>query len=132
MLLGIGGLLGLVAVAFAAYADHGLKDSLSVEHFASLQTALRYNLVNAVLIISLRLVTAPGTRWSDSKLVRTAGWLFVVGTVLFCFSIYLARAFDVIGLLILTPFGGILQIAAWIALIIVGVSHALSIRPEDD
>ena len=42
MILILGALLGLVSVAFGAYAEHGLREVVSDENFRFLMTAVRY------------------------------------------------------------------------------------------
>ena len=72
MILILGALLGLISVAFGAYAEHGLREVVSDENFRFLMTAVRYNQVHAAVIITLgfvmiqkgKLGTAPTLRWS--------------------------------------------------------------------
>lgn len=45
--------------------------------------------------------------------------LFVIGTLLFSFSIYAAALTGVRGLTVITPFGGMTLMAAWLALLLV-------------
>ena len=56
MILCLGALLGFISVAFGAYAEHALRETITEEHFRFLMTAVRYNQVHAVAVIALGLV----------------------------------------------------------------------------
>ena len=56
------------------------------------------------------------TRW-PGKPVQAAGWLFVIGTLLFSGSLYALSVSGVRGLGIVTPFGGVALLAGWLCLL---------------
>lgn len=116
MILMIGAILGFVSVAFGAYAEHGLRDNLTEEHFRYLMTAIRYNQIYAVLICAIGLSFLSSGRLANMISAKISVFLYVIGTVLFSFSIYLSVTFDVPSLLNITPFGGITIMAAWLLL----------------
>jgi uncharacterized membrane protein YgdD (TMEM256/DUF423 family) len=64
----------------------------------------------ALLAVGWALARWPGP-WATS-----AGWLFVVGTVLFSGSLYLVAVTGVRALGAITPFGGLAFILGWLAL----------------
>ena len=120
MILVCGALLGLISVAFGAFAEHGLRSIVTDEQFRLLMTAARYNQTHAVItsaiglaLHSARLANIPALKWS--------GLLFITGTVLFSFSIYLSVSFDIPYLMNITPVGGITIIAAWLLLLTAGL-----------
>lgn len=120
MILVCGALLGLISVAFGAFAEHGLRSIVTDEQFRLLMTAVRYNQAHAVItsaiglaLHSARLANIPALKWS--------GLLFITGTVLFSFSIYLSVSFDIPYLMNITPVGGITIIAAWLLLLTAGL-----------
>ena len=102
-----GALLGLISVALEAYASHGLD--LSPQAMNSMETALRYNMIHAALIVSLSLA-------STKRLVKLANGFFILGTLLFSFSIYANHVFDFTVLTHLTPVGGMTLMAGWVTL----------------
>lgn len=120
MILILGALLGLFSVVFGAYAEHALKQSVSAPHFAFLLTALRYNQIHAVIIVAIGLIISYVPQSKSFKLLRYSGGLFITGTILFCFSIYLAVALNLPELLHVTPVGGVVLILAWLMLLITG------------
>lgn len=115
ILLMIGAVLGLLSVAIGAAADHGgWADGMA----DSVATAIRYQQLGALMIVLLAL---GGLRLEPGVLRRGLGVsavLFVAGTVLFSFSIYAAAMSGMRGLTMITPFGGVTLMAAWLALLI--------------
>jgi len=60
MILIAGAVLGLIAVAFGAYVEHGLRDGLSEELFRSVMTAIRSNQIHAVVVAAIGLSLLQG------------------------------------------------------------------------
>ena len=116
MILFTGALLGLISVAFGAFAEHGLKDTVSNEHFRFLMTAVRYNQIHSVIIAAIGLSTRSGGSWCDTRHLTWTGAAFIIGTVLFSFSIYLSVSLQIPFLVNLTPLGGITLMIGWLML----------------
>ena len=115
MILIVGALLGFFSVAFGAYSEHGLRPKVSEEEFRMLMTAIRYNQVHALIISVLGLITLPSS-FLNNHLFRWSGFLFIVGTILFSFSIYISIGLQIPSLLYLTPVGGITLMVSWLLL----------------
>ena len=107
-LLLCGAMLGLVSVIMGALGDHAFD--LTPEKAEGLETAIRYNMIYAVLIVALAF--AP----TDKKL-RISGYIFALGTALFSFSIYASLAMSIEQLTYVTPVGGVTIVTAWIILV---------------
>jgi len=120
MILALGAFLGFFAVAFGAFAEHGLRESVSAEQFRFLTTAVRYNQVHAVVIVALGLTLLSNGKLSAIGAFTWSGVLFIVGAVLFSFSIYFSVWFDIPVLLSATPVGGMTIMAAWLMLMFAG------------
>ena len=90
MILIIGAFLGLFSVAFGAYSEHGLKPVITDEEFRFLMTAIRYNQVNAAVIIAIGFVLNSSHSISKLPVFQWSGKIFVRGSCLFSFSIYLS------------------------------------------
>ena len=120
MILLVGGVLGFISVVFGAYAEHGLKESISEEHFRFLMTAIRYNQVHAVVVTAIGLGIASGVLPLQSLLIRWSGILFILGTALFSFSIYLSVVLAIPQLVNITPIGGTIIMLAWMLIAISG------------
>jgi uncharacterized membrane protein YgdD (TMEM256/DUF423 family) len=99
--------LGVVCGAFGA---HALKATLTPEALVTWETAVRYQLVHALALIAYGLFCE---RASGRDL---PGVLFVFGSFFFSGSLY-ALALDFLKSLMgpITPLGGVLMIAGWIA-----------------
>ena len=115
MILIIGALLGFFSVAFGAYSEHGLRPKVSDEEFRMLMTAIRYNQVHALIISALGLIILPSS-FLNIHLFRRSGFLFIMGTILFSFSIYTSVGLQIPSLLYLTPVGGITLMVSWLSL----------------
>ena len=124
MTLILGALLGFISVAFGAFAEHGLRANVTEEDFRFLMTAVRYNQVNAAVIISIGLTLLSSERLANIQPLRWSGLLFIAGTLLFSFSIYVSISLDMPSLLNITPTGGITIMAAWLLLLASGVMVA--------
>ena len=116
MILLTGALLGFISVAFGAFAEHGLKDTVSNEHFRFLMTAVRYNQIHSVIIVAIGLSTRSGACWCDTRHLSWTGAAFIIGTMLFSFSIYLSVSLQIPFLVNLTPLGGITLMIGWLML----------------
>ena len=121
MILIFGALLGFISVAFGAYAEHGLSKIVTDENFRFLMTAVRYNQVNSVVTVVIGLALLDGKKYSNLRMLKFSGLLFILGTALFSFSIYLSVSLNVPALVKITPLGGMTTMAAWFLLLVTGV-----------
>lgn len=104
----------LLAVAAGAFGAHGLRSRLSPDSLAIFETAARYQMYHALGLLA---VAWAANQWGGA-LPNWAGWLFVVGTVLFSGSLY-ALALSGIGWLgAITPLGGVAFLAGWLCLLV--------------
>ncbi len=94
MILVLGALLGFMSVAFGAYAEHGLRENITDEQFRFLMTAVRYHQVHAVIISAIGLALLSDGKLATLPMLKWSGALFILGTALFSFSIYLSVAFS--------------------------------------
>ena len=126
MILVCGALLGFFSVAFGAYSEHSLRPIVTDEIFRSLMTAIRYNQINAVITSAIGIAIAIGGKLplqnlGEMRTFRLSGYLFILGTLLFSFSIYLSVIMNLPNLVYLTPFGGITIMIAWLTLVASGL-----------
>ena len=77
---------GLLAVVFGAFGAHALKGKLDAYALGVFETAVQYQFYHALalLAVGVLLVQLP-----DASLLRSSGWLFVTGTVIFSGSLYI-------------------------------------------
>ena len=80
----VGALAGFLGVALGAFGAHGLRARLGPEMLAVFETGVRYQMYHAIAILIVALAAARLDGW----LIRTAGWSFALGIVLFSGSLY--------------------------------------------
>ena len=117
ILLLVGGLLGLSSVMMAAYVDHSLGLYLNGKALNSLLTAVKYHQLYAIIISMMGLylpmqINPPFKSW-----LNRSAYLFIVGILLFSFSIYCSILFSFPRIIYGTPIGGILLMVGWVCLI---------------
>lgn len=114
----VGATLGGLGVIAGAFGAHYLRERLKLEprQLDSFETGVRYQLVHAIALMVVGLLSAQSGRASGA--LSAVGWLFLVGTLLFSGSIYLlalgAGPRAVLGPT--TPIGGSLLIVGWFVL----------------
>jgi uncharacterized membrane protein YgdD (TMEM256/DUF423 family) len=111
----IGALSGFLGVAGGAFGAHALRDRLSPEMLDVFKTGVTYQMYHALALLAVGVLLArlsiDGSVW-----LNAAGWLFVVGTVLFSGSLYLLSLTGTTWLGAITPLGGLAFLAGWLAL----------------
>lgn len=113
--LALGSLGMLLAVALGAFGAHALKKTLTTEMLAIYTTGVQYQVYHALGLLAIGLLAL---RLPDSKPLRWAGALMAVGVVLFSGSLYALSLSGFHGLGVITPFGGVAFLAAWLLLIL--------------
>ena len=124
MILFFGALFGLISVASGAVAAHGLKGTVSDALFDSVAIAITYNQVNAVIVCTIGLAIRNSDKWAKLWVLNWSAYLFLFGTAMFSFSIYLSAIFNAPDLLKVTPIGGLAIMAAWTLLSYCGILAA--------
>ena len=108
----LGATSAFVAVAAGAFGAHALRSRLAPDLLAAFETGVRYQMYHA---LALLFVAWAATRWPDPS-VRAAGWLFVVGTIVFSGSLYLYAWSGIRFWGAVTPLGGLAFLGGWLAL----------------
>ncbi len=108
----LGAVLGALGVAAGAFGAHGLKARLSPEMLAAFETGVRYHLIHALALLVVAWAT---TRWASAA-IHAAGWLFLVGVLLFSGSLYAMCLTGMRELGAITPIGGAAFIMGWLLL----------------
>jgi uncharacterized membrane protein YgdD (TMEM256/DUF423 family) len=114
MFFALGAASALISVGAGAFGAHALRARLSPELLAVFETGARYQMYHA---LGLFVAAWAVTRWPGPWAVR-AGWLFVVGTLLFSGSLYALALSGVRWLGAVTPFGGVAFLAGWGCLVL--------------
>lgn len=114
----IGALLGFLGVALGAFGAHALKTRIEPELLAAYQTGVQYHLVHAlgIILIGVLVQVLPTTQGMKARVA--SGWMMVIGVVLFSGSLYALALSGVRELGIVTPFGGLALLIAWLMLVV--------------
>ncbi|GMV05319.1 MAG: membrane protein [Gemmatimonadota bacterium] len=105
----LGSVLALLGVAAGAFGTHGLRGTISAQDLATFDTAVRYQLIHALALLA---TAWAATRWPGAS-VQAAGWLFVVGTVVFSGSLYVLVLAGQRWMGAVTPLGGVCFLLGW-------------------
>lgn len=117
IVLMIGTLLGFTSVFMAAYVDHSLAMQCTGKILEGLLTAVRYHQLYAIIITMLGLAQLSMANKKMKIWLARSAWIFIAGSILFCFSIYLAAITGWREITFVTPVGGILLMAGWLVLL---------------
>ncbi|MBZ5639314.1 MAG: DUF423 domain-containing protein [Acidobacteriia bacterium] len=109
-----GAIAAALGVVLGAFGAHGLKDRVAPDLLAIYETGVRYHLVHALALLA---VGWAAERW-PGPWASAAGWLFLAGILVFSGSLYLLALTGARWLGAVTPLGGLVFIAGWIALAI--------------
>lgn len=105
-------LSAFVSVAAGAFGAHSLSGVLSPDRLEVFETAARYQMYHALALLLVGWLAAQ----TPSRILQAAGWLFVLGTLLFSGSLYLLTLSGVRWLGAITPLGGLAFLGGWLAL----------------
>lgn len=108
-----GTVLGFFSIVFGAFGAHALKAYLDESQLVSFETAVRYQMYHAVLLLfvgQMSLLT--------EKAKKIIFYLVIFGLLFFSGSIYLLTTTAITGVDFkflgpITPIGGLLLLSAW-------------------
>ncbi|URJ45571.1 DUF423 domain-containing protein [Paenibacillus polymyxa] len=115
ILLLLGCIVMFLAVALGAFGAHALKKRLSVDMMSIFQTGIQYQIAHG---LGLLLLGVLANSLVHSSLIVTAGWVMLVGILLFSGSLYALSISGVKKLGAITPIGGLAFLASWVIVIV--------------
>ncbi len=105
----ISAISGFTAVAIGAFGAHGLKEKLSVEMMEVYKTGVLYHLIHSVVLLALALNTMIKPELPSI--------FFILGIILFSFSLYIYSTSGIRFFAMITPVGGIAFLIGWLLII---------------
>jgi uncharacterized membrane protein YgdD (TMEM256/DUF423 family) len=108
----IAGTCGFLGVAVGAFGAHVLDSKLSPEMFSIYNKGILYQLIHSAIIFSIAL--------EGNKNFYKSAFFFLLGIILFSFSLYLYSITQIIIFAMITSFGGISFLAGWVLIILEG------------
>jgi len=106
----IGALYGFLSVALGAFGAHALEDKLSENMLNIWEKAVHYQMFHSLIIITSGLALI---KYESAALV-SAGWMFVIGVLLFSGSLYIYSTSGIRMMAMVTPFGGVIFLVGWV------------------
>ena len=113
--IGVGALFAFAGVALGAFGAHALEGKVKPEDLPIWETAVRYHMYHALALMAVG-VMQQLPALSQSALLNLSTALFSAGIVVFSGSLYLLVMTDRRWLGAVTPLGGLLLLAGWLAL----------------
>lgn len=109
----IGALFGLLGIILGAFGAHRLKKSFTQDQISSFETGVKYQMYHALVLLMI------GFNYNlETKAEQYMALSFILGTVLFSFSIYglcvsasKGKKWKFLGPV--TPIGGLLLVVGW-------------------
>ena len=110
-------LSGMFAVMLGAFGAHALKARLDEYSLGVFETAVQYHFYHslALLAVGMLALSQPQT-----TLLKSSGWLFFLGILVFSGSLYILSITGMRWLGAVTPLGGLAFIGGWACLAAVG------------
>jgi len=100
---------GFAAVVIGAFGAHGLKEKLSAEMLEVYKTGVFYHFVHTIVLLVLALTSV-----IKAKLPSV---FFLIGIILFSFSLYIYSTSGIKLFAMITPFGGFCFLIGWLLII---------------
>ena len=115
----LGSVFGMTAILAGTFGAHGLEQTVTPALLETFDTGVRYHMYHALALI--------GVAWAcehfGGKLPIAAGWLFVIGIIVFAGSLYLLAITGARWLGMITPIGGGAFVVGWLLLIVAGAQN---------
>ncbi len=111
-------IMGALAVGIGAFGAHGIKPRISTELMHTFETGSRYHFYHVIAMLGVYLLWLKDPHKIYQYIIRS----FLVGIILFSFSLYLLATKEMIGIEswtwigALTPIGGVFFILGWLGL----------------
>ena len=111
-----GALLGFIGVAAGSFGAHGLKVLEANGYAANWETAVRYCLFHAVVLVATCSLANGSENSGLTTLLTVAAGCFVVGVLIFsgCLGVLALTGIRILGAIV--PIGGVLLLIGWVAL----------------
>lgn len=99
-----------LGVALGAFGAHGLRQKISAEMLSVWNTAVLYHMLHS---LGLAIVALSYKAYGGSPLFSWAGWMLILGVVLFSGSLYIMAITSIRWLGAITPIGGLGFLVGW-------------------
>ena len=124
----IAALSGFIAVAFGAFAAHGLESYLSPKALSWIEKGWRYQVFHTLALLGLGFFVAatqgqvmPTCRKSAVNII---GFFWLLGSVCFSGGLYAMALLQTTTFVMIVPLGGVAFLIGWAALLYVAIRNS--------
>ncbi len=110
-------LSAMLAVTFGAFGAHALRDRLDSYAMGVFETAVQYHFYHSLALLAVGIIALSQPQ---TVLLKSSGWLFLLGIIVFSGSLYVLSISGIKWLGAITPLGGLAFIAGWACLAATG------------
>ena len=114
ILIAIGAFAAFLSVAAGAFGAHILKTRIDADMMTVFETAVRYQMYHSLALVFTGMLAGI----YKSKIIHSAGLLFIFGIILFSGSLYILSLSGLKWFGAITPLGGLAFLGGWISLFI--------------
>ncbi|MGY4110235.1 uncharacterized membrane protein YgdD (TMEM256/DUF423 family) [Aeribacillus sp. SP014] len=116
----LGAVGAFLSVALGAFGAHGLEGKIPQKYLETWQTGVQYQMFHSIglFVTALFLQQHPQAGYAN-----WAGWLMLIGILLFSGSLYILSVTQIKVLGAITPLGGISFLIAWVLLAVAAVKY---------
>jgi len=107
----------MLAVMLGAFGAHALKAKLDNHALGVFDTAVQYHFFHSIALLAVGVIAISQPQ---TALLKSSGFLFILGIVVFSGSLYLLSITGVRWLGAITPLGGLAFIGGWACLAATG------------
>tara|TARA_B100001123_G_C15345700_1_gene1037017 strand:+ start:3440 stop:3838 length:399 start_codon:yes stop_codon:yes gene_type:complete len=108
-LIATGCFFGLISVLAGAFGTHALENSLTSGEMETFRMGTQYQMYHSFALILVSYINSK----SNKAIFEIASWLFIIGIVIFCGSLYTIALSGLSTIGIIAPVGGSMLIAGW-------------------
>lgn len=108
----IGIINGFLAVALGAFGAHGLEGKVTEKQLGTWGKAVDYQMFHTAAILITGLLMSK----IQTASLTWAGWMFLVGIILFSGSLYIYSTTSIKTFAMITPIGGVAFLIGWVLL----------------
>lgn len=109
-----------LSVALGAFGAHGLEGKIPQKYLETWQTGVQYQMFHSIGLIAAAFFLQHHPQAGQAV---WAGWLMLIGILLFSGSLYLLSVTQIKVLGAITPLGGVSFLIAWLLLILAAVKY---------
>jgi len=116
----LGAVNAFLAVALGAFGAHGLEGKLTEKYLKTWNTGVTYQMFHALGLFAVAFIV---DKLPQVNMIVTAGWLMLVGIILFSGSLFVLSVTGIKVLGAITPFGGVAFLVSWVLVGIVAIKY---------